>query len=77
MDFIVKLLLLKELITKTVYNSILTINDTLIKYIYLMPYKEALTVEDLAYIITRIVFAQYGTLKVIITDKDKLFNLQF
>ena len=56
MDFIVKLPLLKELIIRTVYNSILIINDILIKYIYLMPYKEALTVEDLAYIIIRIVF---------------------
>ena len=69
MDFIVKLLLLKELMTNTVYNSILTINDTLIKYIYLMPYKEALTVEDLAYIIIRIVFAQHGTLEVIVIDR--------
>ena len=57
MDFIVKLPLSRELITKTVYNGILTINDILIKYIYLIPYKEALTAEDLAYIITRIVFA--------------------
>ena len=57
MDFIVKLPPLKELMIKTVYNSILTINDTLIKYIYLMPYKEALTAKDLAYTITRIVFA--------------------
>ena len=77
MDFIVKLPPSKELMTKTVYNSILTINDTLIKYIYLMPYKEASTAEDLAYIITRTVFAQHGTPEVIITDRDKLFNSQF
>ena len=41
----------------TVYNSILIINNILIKYIYLMPYKEALIVEDLAYTIIRTVFA--------------------
>jgi hypothetical protein len=41
---------------RVVYNSILIINDTLIKYIYLILYKELLTVEDLVYIITRIVF---------------------
>ena len=39
-----------------------------------MPYKEALTAEDLAYTIIRIVFAQYGIPEVIVTDRDKLFN---
>ena len=77
MDFIVKLPPSKEPMIKTVYDSILIINDTLIKYIYLMPHKEALTAEDLAYTITRTVFAQHGTLEVIITDRDKLFNSQF
>jgi hypothetical protein len=41
---------------EVVYNSILIINNTLIKYIYLILYKELLIAEDLVYIITRIVF---------------------
>jgi hypothetical protein len=55
-DFIIKLLLLKELIIKVVYNNILIINNTLIKYIYLILYKELLIVENLVYTIIRIVF---------------------
>jgi hypothetical protein len=77
MDFIVKLPLFKEPLTGTVYNSILTINDDLIKYIYLLLYKESSTAEELAYAITRTVFAQYGTPEIIIIDRDKLFNSQF
>ena len=75
MDFIIKLLLSKEPITGIVYNSILTINDTLTKYIYLLLYKEASIAEELAYTVIRTVFTQHGTLDVIVTDKDKLFNL--
>jgi hypothetical protein len=56
MDFIVKLPPLKEPLTGVTYDSILTINDSLTKYIYLIPYKEASTSEELAYAITRIVF---------------------
>jgi len=77
MDFIVKLPPSKEPMTGTTYDSILTINDTLTKYIYLLPYKETSTAEELAYAITRTVFAQHGTPDVIVTDRDKLFNSQF
>jgi hypothetical protein len=77
MDFIVKLPPSKEPMTGVVYDSILTINDTLTKYIYLIPYKESSTAEDLAYTITRTVFSQHGIPEVIITDRDKLFNSQF
>lgn len=77
MDFIVKLPPSKEPMTGTIYDSILTINDTLTKYVYLLPYKESSTAEDLAYAITRTVFAQHGIPDVIVTDRDKLFNSQF
>lgn len=55
----------------------LTINHTLTKYIYLIPYKESSIVEDLAYALTRTVFAQHGISNIIVTDRDKLFNSQF
>ena len=77
MDFIVKLPPSKEPLTKTTYDSILTINDTLTKYVYLIPYKEASNAKELAYTITRVVFAQHGIPEIIITDRDKLFNSQF
>lgn len=44
MDFIVKLLLLEELIIEAVYDSILVITDKLTKYAYFLPYIESSTV---------------------------------
>ena len=58
-----------------VYNSILVIMDTLTKYAYLEPYKEASTVEDLVYIFNKIVIARYGILDKIVLDRNKLFTL--
>ncbi len=40
MDFIIKLLELKDLVTGGTFNSIIVIIDKLIKYIILIPYKE-------------------------------------
>ena len=77
LDFITKLLVLKEPLTGTTYNSILVIMNTLIKYTYLELYKEASTIEDLAYTFNKIMIAQYGILDRIISDRDKLFTSQF
>lgn len=48
MDFIVKLPLSNDHVTKEVYNSILIIVDRLTKYTHFIPYKEAYTAEQLA-----------------------------
>ena len=77
LDFITKLLVSKEPLTGTTYDSILVIVDTLIKYAYLELYKEAFTAEDLAYIFNKTVIAQYGILDRIVSDRDKLFTSQF
>ena len=77
MDFIIKLPLSKEPLTETVFDSILVINDKLIKYVYLVPYKEFSNAEDLAYVFVKIVVTQYRILKEIISDRDKLFTLRF
>ena len=60
-----------------VYNSILIIVNILTKYIYLEPYKEASTVEDLVYIFNKIVIARHEILDKIVLDRDKLFTSQF
>ena len=60
-----------------VYNSILVIINTLTKYAYLELYKEAFTVEDLAYIFNKIVIARHGVPDKIVLDRDKLFTSQF
>ena len=51
--------------------------DTLTKYAYLKPYKEAFTTEDLAYIFNKIVIARHGIPDKIVSDRDKLFTSQF
>ena len=61
----------------TMYDSILVIVDTLIKYAYLELYKEASTAEDLVYIFNKIVIVRYGIPDKIVSDRDKLFTLQF
>ena len=41
MDFITKLLLSKDLVTRVKYDSILTMVDRLTKWSYFLPYKES------------------------------------
>ncbi len=59
LDFIIKLLLFKDLIINISYNSILIITDRLMKYIYFINYLEAFNAEDLIYIFLRIIFANH------------------
>ena len=50
MDFVVKLSLLKELMTNMVFDLIIIVVDRLIKDIIFILFKEAATVDKLAYI---------------------------
>jgi hypothetical protein len=59
------------------YNLILVVIDRLIKYAYFIPYKEGLTVEKLIYIFNRNIITNYGILKEIINNRDKLFISNF
>ena len=77
LDFITKLPTSKEPLTGTTYDSILVIVDTLTKYAYLEPYKEASTAEDLVYIFNKIVIARHRIPDKIVLDRDKLFTSQF
>jgi hypothetical protein len=67
-DFIVKLPPLKDPLTGTAYNSILVINNRLIKFVRLILYKEASNTEALAYTFIREVIVNYRTPNKIITD---------
>jgi hypothetical protein len=75
LDFVVKLLLLQDLITGIKYDFILVITDKLTKYTYIILYLEASTAEDLAYMFLRVIIANYNTLEEIISDKNKFFIL--
>jgi hypothetical protein len=77
LDFIVKLPLSKEVLTGVIYNLILIVTDRLIKYAYFIPYKEGSTAEELVYTFNRNVIANYGILKEIINNRDKLFISNF
>src|SRR5437762_8643013 len=48
-NLVTKLPLLKELMTDTKYDSIWTVTDLLTKYMYFIPFKEGLSMEQLAY----------------------------
>jgi hypothetical protein len=77
LDFVVKLLLSRDLITGIEYDSILVIIDKLTKYIYIILYLEASTAEDLAYAFFRVVIANYSALEEMISDRNKLFISRF
>ena len=77
LDFVVKLSKSKEPLMKAVYDSILVITDRLTKYRYFIPYKEASSAEELAYMFLRVIVANYGLPEEIISDRDKLFTFKF
>lgn len=77
LDFIIKLLKSKELITKVLFDSILVIIDRLIKYGYFILYREASSAKELAYVFLKYVVANHGMLKKINSDCNKLFMSKF
>ncbi len=77
LNFIIKLLKLKERVMKTMYNFILMITNRLIKYKYFLSYKKVTFAEDLTYMFLRIIVANHELSDEIISNKDKLFTLKF
>jgi hypothetical protein len=75
LDFVVKLLLLRDPIIGIKYDFILVIIDRLTKYIYIILYLEANTAENLAYAFLRVVITNYNALEEMISDRDKFFIL--
>jgi hypothetical protein len=77
LDFIIKLLLLQDPITRIKYDLILVITDRLTKYTYIILYLEASIIENLAYAFLRIIITNYNTLEEMISDKNKFFISKF
>ncbi|KAK1523154.1 hypothetical protein CPAR01_14007, partial [Colletotrichum paranaense] len=46
----------------------------LIKFVYFIFYKKLSTIKDLVYIFTKVILSNYGLLKEIIFNKNKLFT---
>ena len=74
MDFIVKLLKLKDPITKEEYDVILVLVDRLTKYLHLIPFKEKYTAEQLGFIILDRLIRYYRIPEALISNRDKLFT---
>ena len=71
------MLKLKDPITEQDHNIILVIVDKLIKWGYFIVYTEEITVEDIARIYIKEVFARHGVLSKIILDRDLRFIAVF
>jgi len=77
MNFIVKLLSLRDSVTEVVYNVILTIVKQLMKYVLFILFSEKITAQELAHTILREVVSRFKLSEEIIFNKDKLFMSKF
>jgi len=77
MNFITKLLTLKNLAWEVKFNSILTIVDRLIKYTMFISFKKTATASVLMYIILQKLINNHGLSKEFIINRDKLFTSKF
>ena len=77
MNFIIKLLLSKKLLTEVFYDVILIIMNQLTKKVRFLPYKEVLDAKELTYIFLQNVTALQELSDKIISNRDKLFMLRF
>ena len=77
MNFIIKLLLLRELLIEVLYNLILTVVDWLIKETRFISYLEVLNIEKLAYTFLQNITVFNKLSEKIISNRDKLFTLNF
>ena len=76
-DFIIRLLESTDPATEVKYNAILVIIDRFIKYAKIISYKKECTVDQLEYFIFNRLVRHYGILKIIISDRDKLFTSNY
>jgi len=77
MDFVVKLLESKDLVTGGTFNSIIVIVDKLIKYIILIPYKETYKAYQLGFVLLDRLIRDYSIPESIILDRDRLFTSHY
>ena len=77
MNFIVKLLKLKELTTEKKYNSILTTTDWLIKEVKFISINKATEASETAHLVVKEIVATEGLPDEWITDKDLKFISYF
>jgi hypothetical protein len=72
-DFVTGLPLLKNPTIGLAYNLILIIVDRFTKYALIIPFRQDYTAVQLAYVLKDRLIRDYSILKIIISDRDKLF----
>jgi hypothetical protein len=77
LDFIIKLLPSRKLMTGVIYDSIMVVTDRLTKYAYFIPYFKSSLTEDLAYMFYKHIMANHKFSQRIISNRDKLFTFRF
>ncbi len=68
MDFVIKLLKLKDPVTKDIFNSIIVIVNKLTKYTIIVPYKKTYKVDQLGFILLDKLIRDYDIPESIISD---------
>jgi hypothetical protein len=76
-DFVTGLLLSKDPATGLSYNLILVIVDQFIKYALIIPFQQDYTAVQLAHVLKDRLIQDYSILKIIISNRDKLFTLNY
>ena len=77
MDFIVKLPQSKDPATGMHYDSVLNMVDRLTKYSHFIPCQEAMTAEQLGWLVLDRLVRYHGLPSTFVTDRDKLFTSRY
>ena len=76
-NFITRLLRSTDLVIEVKYNIILIIINRFIKYTKIIPYKKEYIIDQLEYLILNKLIRYYSILRIIISDRNKLFILNY
>jgi len=76
-DFIVRLPASQEPTAEEMYDGIMVVVDRFSKMGHFIPYKETFSATDIAYLMTRNVFAYHRLSETITSDRDSLFTSNF
>jgi len=76
LNFIIKLFLFTDLITKIKYNAIIIIINKFTKYVYFILWKTIAIIENIIYKILKIIIVNHNMLNEIILNRNKIFTFK-
>ena len=77
MDFVTKLPSSKDFVAGYNYDQIFVVVDRFTKYAEIIPFRYSYTAEQLAHVFKDWIICYYSIPKLIISDRDKLFTLNY